>query len=350
MESLKYSIVIPVYNVENQIENCIKSIVKQNYSNYEIIMVDDGSTDGSGKKCDELSYLNNNIKVIHQVNKGVSEARNIGLSESQGNYILFFDPDDYISGELFLELDKNLQSKCDLLIFGYWDELNDGIKIPMRFDRDLMLNKNQFQKKFIELFETSMLYTVWNKVYRKSFLIENKIKFEKFSFGEDTRFNLKVYSAITECQLISKSFYHYTIGRTDSATTIYRNDRYLLKLEEVYLIKDLIDEWSSDLEKEQKFFLKQLGYIFVDTTNHIADSNLKIQEKISNINNIMNFKEFNILLQNKKNKNINIRLLSKKKYRLFFLYRVLVNYIKKITVFRSFIINYKRNLQTKLID
>ena len=90
----KISIIIPVYNVSDFIDECIQSLLKQTYKNYEIILVDDGSTDDSGFKCDGYAQKYANIKIIHQINSGVSYARNVGISKSTGDYIVFVDPDD----------------------------------------------------------------------------------------------------------------------------------------------------------------------------------------------------------------------------------------------------------------
>ena len=92
---MKFSIIVPVYNVEKYLEECVSSILKQDFTDYEVILVDDGSTDSSGIMCDEIAKTHRNFKVVHQQNSGVSVARNIGLSTALGEYIIFLDSDDF---------------------------------------------------------------------------------------------------------------------------------------------------------------------------------------------------------------------------------------------------------------
>ena len=94
------SVIVPVYNVEEYLDMCLKSIIGQTYSNIEIIIVDDGSTDQSGRKCDEIMLLDERVSVYHKVNGGLSDARNYGLSKAHGQYIMFVDSDDCVSEEV----------------------------------------------------------------------------------------------------------------------------------------------------------------------------------------------------------------------------------------------------------
>ena len=106
----KVSIIVPVYNVEKYVERCIESIIKQSYKNLEIILIDDGSKDNSGKICDEYAEKDNRIKVIHKKNGGLSDARNTGLNIADGEYICFIDSDDYIHKDLVKDnLEKLIQ-------------------------------------------------------------------------------------------------------------------------------------------------------------------------------------------------------------------------------------------------
>ena len=100
----RISVVVPVYNVEKYLEKCVNSIVNQTYKNLEIILVDDGATDNSGKLCDELAKIDNRIKVYHKENGGLSDARNYGVERATGDYIGFVDSDDYIDAEMYEKL------------------------------------------------------------------------------------------------------------------------------------------------------------------------------------------------------------------------------------------------------
>ena len=138
---MKFSIIIPAYNVADYLENCVESILKQTYDNYEVIIVNDGSTDETGKIADDLSLQFKQINVIHQSNGGASKARNTGMKEVVGDYILFLDGDDFWSDIYFLdqvasELNKQL---VDVVIFGYSYYYDNEIKeIPVSRLNDLI--------------------------------------------------------------------------------------------------------------------------------------------------------------------------------------------------------------------
>ena len=107
MEKL-ISVIVPVYNVEEYVEKCVLSIINQTYKNLEIILVDDGSTDNSGKICDEIAIKDNRIKVIHKKNGGLSDARNVGIDIAKGDYLGFVDSDDYIDPDMYSILLNNM--------------------------------------------------------------------------------------------------------------------------------------------------------------------------------------------------------------------------------------------------
>lgn len=124
------SIIVPVYNVEKYLNKCIDSIINQTYKNIEIILVDDGSTDNSGKICDEYLLRDSRIKVIHKNNGGLSSARNEGINISSGEYIGFVDSDDWVEPNMYEEMYKKiLYSNADIVDCGYWKEYeNKSIK------------------------------------------------------------------------------------------------------------------------------------------------------------------------------------------------------------------------------
>lgn len=127
------SVIIPIYNVEEYLEKCVNSVLNQTYSDLEIILVDDGSTDNSGKICDELKNKDNRIIVIHQENQGLSAARNAGIAKALGEYIAFVDSDDYIMEDMYETLYKNLEkTDADISICKY-QYVKKQQKIDFRF-------------------------------------------------------------------------------------------------------------------------------------------------------------------------------------------------------------------------
>lgn len=208
---MKYSVIIPVYNVEKYINRCVKSILSQRYNDLEIILIDNGSTDRSGSICDIYANEYANISVYHIENHGVGSARNFGLSKARGEFIYFVDSDDYLVGNLFAEFEDKLVPDLDLLVFSYYNSFEQELTERNRTKKCLpysgLYDKNDFIKIFTDLFLSDMLYTVWNKFYRREFLIKTNISFEKYELGEDVRFNLNVYRNVNKVYLSQDSYY-----------------------------------------------------------------------------------------------------------------------------------------------
>lgn len=150
------SIIIPVYNIEKYIEKCLDSILDQTYEDFEVIIVDDGSTDSSGQICDSYARTDNRIKVIHIKNGGASKARNIGIEYSSGDWITFVDGDDYIESTMLAELHKELCEKnLDVVFCDFRMVSEDSTKVLQNFS---MVDWNQ--EKEVSL--SQYLEYVWN--------------------------------------------------------------------------------------------------------------------------------------------------------------------------------------------
>ena len=184
------SIIVPVYNVEKYIDKCVRSLLKQDYGNIEVILVDDGSPDKSGYIIDRLKEEDNRIVVIHQENHGVSSARNAGMAVASGEYITFVDGDDWVDANYvtyFVDLLE--KSSCDVVMNkNNYSGCND-------------ISNNNFSvisaEKAIEwIYLGDLFVAVWNKMYRRSVLEENYIKFnEKIWYGEGMLFSMDILSA-----------------------------------------------------------------------------------------------------------------------------------------------------------
>ena len=267
---MKYSVIIPVYNVEKYINRCLKSILSQRYNDLEIILIDNGSTDRSGSICDIYANEYANISVYHIENHGVASARNFGLSKARGEFIYFVDSDDYLVGNLFAEFEDKLTPDLDLFVFSYYNSFEQEMTETKRTKKILPYNgsydKYDFSKIFKDLFLSDMLYTVWNKIYRREFLLENNLSFEQYELGEDVRFNLDVYRNVNKIYLSQDSYYVYVIGRNGSAMSGYNPKRLQYQLQELKLVDKLLEDWHLD--------------------NSNLDNNVKARILMSNIYNI----------------------------------------------------------------
>ena len=205
------SIIIPVYNLEKYIETCVRSLLCQTYSNIEIILVNDGSTDNSGVICDELSKKDNRVVVLHQSNSGVSDARNNALDMMNGEFVTFVDGDDYVSSEFIEVLYNALEStNADIATCGHYrvsfeGKLNKVYNISENCDDIIVLDgkdslKNMFYGKICSASSGSKLY---NKRFFKT------LRFPDYIMGEDT---FVVYHAFSNASVIAhtnKPLYYY---------------------------------------------------------------------------------------------------------------------------------------------
>ena len=278
---MKYSVIIPVYNVEKYINRCVKSILSQRYNDLEIILIDNGSTDRSGSICDIYANEYANISVYHIENHGVGSARNFGLSKARGEFIYFVDSDDYLVGNLFAEFEDKLVPDLDLLVFSYYNSFEQELTERNRTKKCLpysgLYDKNDFIKIFTDLFLSDMLYTVWNKIYRREFLLENNLSFEQYELGEDVLFNLNVYRNVNKVYLSQDSYYVYVIGRKGSAMSGYNPKRLQYQLQELKLVDSLLKDWhidSSNLDNTVK------ARILMGNIYNISKQKLLVTKKV----------------------------------------------------------------------
>jgi len=310
---LKYSVIIPVYNVEKYIDRCLKSIISQNYDDLEIIVIDNGSTDSSGSICDTYASEYSNISVYHIENHGVGAARNFGLSKARGEFIYFVDSDDYLVGNLFADFADKLVSDLDLAVFSYYNSFEEDLTEKQRTEKSL---------PFKELFLSDMLYTVWNKIYRREFLLENNLSFEQYELGEDVRFNLDVYRKVNKIYLSQDSYYVYVIGRKGSAMSGYNPKRLQYQLQELKMVDNLLSDWNLD---SSNFVNTVKSRILMSNIYNITKQNLSVNRKVKLVKDTCERQEIEDFIKNDSSAlNPLIKLLLKCR-----MYVVLI-YLKKI--------------------
>lgn len=227
------SVIIPIYNVEPYLKKCLNTVIGQSYHNLEIILIDDGSTDGSGKICDKYAAKDKRIKVIHKENEGVSIARNIGIRESKGDWLLFIDADDWIDLRLVETCEKYFDEKIDVCFFGHTRAIEDTKKNIWKSEnlpKIQLLERTDFINFQNEIFNRDRKSSCNKKMikaaspckfYRRSIIESNNILFpEGIPNGEDGIFNLYVYR-FARCGLSVNEILYYNRQRQESATHNY---------------------------------------------------------------------------------------------------------------------------------
>ena len=306
MDNIDLSIIVPVFNVEGYLKRALDSILMQSSPiNYEIVLIDDGSSDNSGAICDEYQNNFSNVCVRHIENNGVSEARNLGISLSRGNYLFFMDPDDFVSDDFFEKIFPNLNDKWDVLCFGYNEikENKDTILScrPHLYTHCGLLGKNEFRNEFIELFKTDMMYNVWSRIYNKSFILKHDIKFPSKPIGEDTSFNFQVYRHLNTIQFIDSTFYNYIAGRSGSALTSFHPRRIEIQLDELQALQKLLEKFQiEDASLIQEIKTK----IIVSAAFQISNLNARRKEKIELLQSIITNKAFDNIFSGNRNQTI----------------------------------------------
>lgn len=247
------SVIVPVYNVEEFVKKCLDSLVRQSYKNLEIIVIDDGSTDNSGRICDEFAEKEKNVKVFHRKNGGLSDARNFGIKKASGEIIAFVDSDDFVDEEYIgVMYGKMTRKDVDVVVCGY-----NFVKPK----KDVLSGKNAAIKLLTE--HENIDIVAWNKLYRKSLFADNEIWFPKSKKHEDTLTTYKVLSKARKVVYLDETLYFYN-ERPGSITKTE-------KIEERLTMRELAAEEAvsyfkkdSDLEQAAEVSLLLAKYAFLD--------------------------------------------------------------------------------------
>ena len=223
------SIIVPVYNVETKLKRCLDSIQSQTYSDFEVILVDDGSKDGSGKICDEYALIDKRFKAFHLQNGGASAARNFGIENAAGKYIAFVDSDDYVEKQYLEVLKKGVSKTVPLSICGVY-YCAEGVqeKSAQKEYEDFTLEiKPENEQVFAELISNRRFNYVYGKLYEREIIQKNELSFwEDVSLGEDTIFVLEYLKNIQHIRVIGKAYYNYIKYQSGTLTGRVYPDQY----------------------------------------------------------------------------------------------------------------------------
>lgn len=227
---MKLSIIIPCYNVEKFVQKCASSILVQKGFDYELIFVNDGSKDNTLHVLENLAVKDNRIKVINQENKGLSGARNSGIEQAQGKYIMFVDADDWLESNAFDIVSKNFNNE-DLLCFSY-NRVFDNKITPRDLKIEGSFDANFIQRRMVGLIGKELSYpsqadslvTVWGKIYKSAFIKKNNIQFveTKIYGNEDALFNIQYLEFASNSKVLNLPLYNYRKNNYLSYTNLYK--------------------------------------------------------------------------------------------------------------------------------
>lgn len=219
------SIIVPIYNCEKYLHKCLESLIHQTYSNIEILLIDDGSTDGSASICDEYCRIDARVKVIHKENAGVSSARNAGISISTGDYIIFVDGDDWLECDACRKIVDQIDENIYLYFWYFRKFVDDIAEIQKDFHMPISIQNLMSDIIACSKYQNPYIRASWGKVYKRE-LIDGLMFPEDIYIGEDACFLLeclKRISSIQQIKFIPDAWYNYRIIQS-SAVRKYKRD------------------------------------------------------------------------------------------------------------------------------
>lgn len=261
------TVIIPIYNVKPYLNPCLQSVANQSYTDFECLLIDDGSTDGSGEICDGWAKDDSRFHAFHQTNQGVSAARNKGLELAEGELVTFVDSDDWIDKDyLSAMMSQQKSGRTDLTVSGITCEFENRASqsfIPRHTDC-FELEESGFDS-FLDLHRKYLLYGPYTKLYRRDIIRRHDVKFDAdCSYGEDLLFNFQYLKHVRHISSVSQSNYHYRILGGGTLSSMFRADMFDLNysqwkiMQTFYIGKRL---WN---QKSQALLYRRLWGIIYD--------------------------------------------------------------------------------------
>ena len=260
MEKIILSIIVPIYNIENYIEKCVESILSQKCKDYELILVNDGSTDNSLTIINKYK-INNNIKILTKENGGLSSARNYGIKHAEGKYLMFIDGDDFLyDDECLTKIVNSIKEEDSEVIqykmVQYFTPKNKYIFLP-----DLIESKSNNKLKVLKELNYSSQISVsaCDKVIKRKIIMENNLFFEDGLLSEDVLWSLKIYMHIKRIRLLNENIYVYRQQRQGSITTSKSNKN----ANDLYLIIKYWMNYEYKSEETKKLYYNIISYWYL---------------------------------------------------------------------------------------
>ncbi len=334
------SFIVPVYNGQAYIADCIESIIKQKYDDFELIIVDDGSTDQTLEICKR--YTNGRIRIITQKNSGVSAARNTGVSAAKGDYIVFVDVDDIVTENYVELIEKYSEDSPDLIVFSR--------NIP---ENMVQKDMNEIRKMVLLISDrinnAIKLNAVWSKAYKKKFIQDNQIMFrEGVVHGEDMLFNLNIIEKTPYIKYVREAVYYL---RKSEESAIHRYQQNFYKTDISFLQEVIAIMRDSENGQEMMEYYNRIAanglYLSLSQSLFHKENGMSRQELIKNCNYIYHHEVYREVIKNILKNNISLsksrgmvlKQFAKKRYLLARRLMIILNYI--ITKKRIKETNYK---------
>lgn len=298
------TVAIPAYNVEKFLGNGLRCIQNQTYSNLEIILVDDGSTDHTPEICDELAKEDSRIRVFHKENGGPGSARNLGIDQAKGEYLYFFDVDDSVEPDFIADSVQYAEQKnADLIIYGYYVRFINSSEEELISVSEREIHSNDDLKK---VYCDELLWMkhgngfVWNKFYRMSFLKKYDFHFGNQRIQQDEPFNMQLYPKLENVYICDKAYYHYVIYSSGNASSRYLPNKADIITDVYHKFLTFYNDWKLTDDRVLRYIRNRYvsGIFGVVTGNFFhRDCKLSKEEKQVKIEEILHSDELMDVLQ-----------------------------------------------------
>lgn len=270
----KISVIVPVYNVEKYIRKCLDSIVLQNFDDFELLIINDGTKDSSGEICEEYARKYDFIRYIKRENSGLAATRNFGMSIAEGEYFYFVDSDDYIEqSTLEYMYNEAKRTNADILMCGYFMQNKNSVSI-INADSGVY-NGKEINSRMVEIKSKNLIDSSWNKLYRADFVRKSGVLMPENETFEDTDFNLRLLTHNPIFAISGKCFYHYVL-HMGSITRNYNPQ----KLETIKRRALLLSECTEGIDSYCDFYyIKSVFSAIIDMFLSCKKGDIKAQIK-----------------------------------------------------------------------
>ncbi len=286
-KGFKFSVIMPVFNVEKYIRKSVDSVLKQTYQNIEVLLVDDGSTDNCPKICDDYAELDSRVRVIHKKNGGLSDARNFGIDAASGDYVVFLDSDDYWSSDTALEkaARKLEMEKSDVMLFFFKylfeDENNRITEYNSEFEK-IEINMESKKTQLTDLIKNNIyISSAWAKIIKRQLFKDNDLYFVKGVYSEDIEWSARLMMYASSFSVLNESFYIYIQRGTSIAHSLRRKNIVDAKnnVMKALAMADSIDE------ELKEAFMNYISYQYITVLNVSCVCKDDIRDEIRDMKN-----------------------------------------------------------------
>jgi len=251
MPALPFSIIVPVYNDENNLKRCLDSIVSQTFTDFECLLINDGSTDNSPAICDEYAKKDSRIRVFHKSNEGISKTRQFGINNSTGRFTVFVDSDDWIEPSLLQNVTQAINAgNPDIIFMDFFDENSSGKESCISQNISIFDTDNVIR----QVLEGNLFSCLWNVIIKRELYFLNNISFaEGINYGEDSLFVIELLLNNPKIEYLNGAFYHHTFNH-NSFTRKNMKNRYMERSKFLNQIPLLLEKYGHFDFAEYNFF------------------------------------------------------------------------------------------------